>query len=199
VINDTVLDGVDLSKLAYHELVALGVDMRSERDKYTWEIGRLADAVCTPKPGRPANGSESKTITAFAADIMEDRSVISTLLSNWRFWPASVREKYPDLSWRRFSEARRRSGHRGLEPPTEVELRRALAFIQKWDSESPYLPDPRPAWQRRLARACDILATIAADPETPPLVALAVSTGLLALAGHPVDVRTLIGQVRPAE
>ena len=179
---DTVLDGVDLSQLAYHELVTLGVDMRSERDKYTWEIGKLADAVCTPKPGRPANGSESKTITAFANDIMEDRAVISALLSNYRFWPATTRERYPDISWRRFSEARRRSGHRGLEPPTEVELRRALEFIKKWDGETPHSPDPRPAWRRRLDRAVDILAGVAADPETPALVALAV--------------RTLIGQVK---
>lgn len=183
--NDTVLDGVDLSGLAYHELVALGVDMRAERDRYTWEIGKLADAVCTPKPGRPANGSESKTITAFAADIMEDRSVISALLSNWRFWPATVREQYPDLSWRRFSEARRRSGHRGLEPPTEVELRRALAFIQKWDSEAPHPPDPRPAWQRRLDRACELLTTIQADDETPVVIRFAI--------------RTLIGQVQQKE
>ena len=179
MLADTVFDKLQ----TWDEIVTFGLDLRADRDERTWALGALAAYACPENPdgGRPANGSKEHTLSALARALREQPAAMSAWYWNYKFWGDRWKLS-PDVSWRQFSEARRRCGWRPGVEITDLHRQRAEQLLAAMD-EPTRPPDPRPAWRRRLDRACDILAAIAADPETPALVALAV--------------RTLIGQVMP--
>src|SRR3990167_3150785 len=177
------------SETSWKEAVAVGIELREQRDALSFGLGDMALAVCggrNPDGGRP--GKETHTLSEYARAIREDRARLSGLVANSEFWPTAERADLPpNVSWYHLSEARRRSGWRPGQMITEKQKEFALQIVNAYAEEpgTKRPPDPRPAWRRKLDRAVDILAGVAADPETPPLVALAI--------------RTLIGQVRPKE
>ena len=161
----------------FDEWLSYGAELRQERDRQSFLLGRVAYHICVerPKGGRPE--PEDFTTAKFAHMLNEEPSVISELRNNWHFWNSRLDEIPANASWRHCAECRRRSGWRPGEPITPKHRDIAMAFLlAKTDKAEPLPKDPRPSWRRRLDRACELLAGIAADPETPALVALAIRT-----------------------
>src|SRR3990167_866009 len=128
MLTDTVFDTVSLSRTVktWDEIVTYGLDLRSDRDERTWALGALAAYACHENPdgGRPANGSKEHTLSALARAWREQPAAVSAWYWNHKFWGERWQAS-PDVSWRQFSEARRRCGWR---PGTEItELHRQHA------------------------------------------------------------------------
>lgn len=167
----------------FDERMTYYADVRVERDLRTWILGYGAYQLCVERPagGRPA--PTDFTIAKFAAMLGEKVGPVGEYRNNYIFWQDDFDAIPENASWRQCADARRRSGWRPGADITPDHVRHALQFLTKAvDEGESRPPDPRPTWRRRLDRAVEILAGVAADRETPPLVALAV--------------RTLIGQVR---
>jgi len=170
----------------FDERMAYYADVRVERDMRTWILGYGAYQMCMERPagGRPAQ--DDFTIAKFAALLGEKPGPVGEYRNNYIFWQDDFDAIPENASWRQCADARRRSGWRPGADITPDHIRHAIEFLTKAvDGGLARPPDPRPAWQRRLARACDLLSAIARDPELPPLVGLAI--------------RTLLGQVLERE
>ena len=170
----------------FDERMAYYADVRTERDAHTWRLGYGAFTECPERPngGRPA--PTDFTIAKFAAMLGEKSGPVGEYRNNFAFWKNCFSHIPENASWRQCADARRASGWRPGMVVTAVHLKHALEILnEKVDRSEAIPPDTRPAWRRRLDRAVEILAGVAADPETPALVALAV--------------RTLLGQIRTPE
>ena len=172
---------------SYDEWIAYMADQRYERDQRTWIIGRGAYEKCVVRPNGGKPGPDEFTLAKFARVLNEEPSVIGEWRNNYQFWIGHFPAIPENASWRQCADARRRSGWRPGAEITPDYIQHALQFLTKAVDEGGTLhpPDPRPAWRRRLDRACELLSAIAQDPELPPLVALAI--------------RTLLQQIRTPE
>ena len=168
----------------FDERMAYYAEARTDRDRWSWVLGFGAFSECSVRPNGGKPGPEDFTLAKFARALNEEPSVIGEWRNNYQFWIGHFPAIPENASWRQCADARRKSGWRPGADITPDHIRHALQFLTKAiDEGAPRAPDPRPAWRRKLDRAVNILAGVAADPETPALVALAV--------------RTLIGQVKP--
>jgi len=121
--------------------VAVGQELREERDAASWALGDLLVHVCTPSPngGRPSTFTEGVTLTAFAHDINEARQRCSGLYGNALFYPQAERRKFPPhLAWYQFAKARSDSGWRpGQGKPTLNQRAYARELLFRWAEDAP--------------------------------------------------------------
>ena len=170
----------------FDERMAYYADVRVERDLRTWILGCGAFMECPENPNGGRPGPSDFTIAKFSAMLGEKPGPMGEYRNNFAFWMGHFSPIPENASWRQCADARRASGWRPGMVVTPAHLKHALEILnKKVDNADPHPPDPRPAWRRKLDRAVEILAGVAADRETPALVALAV--------------RTLLGQIRTPE
>ena len=172
------MDFPDIPDLqTFDERMAYYADIRVERDIKTWILGKGAYDECPENPngGRPA--PTDFTLAKFAAILGEKPGPVREYRNNYAFWKFEFESIPENASWRQCADARRASGWRPGMEVTDLHIKHAVEFLcKKVDLITTFPPDPRPAWRRKLDRACEMLTGIAADPETPALVALAIRT-----------------------
>ena len=174
---------------SFDEWIAYMADLRAERDVRSWILGQGADEKCSVRPNGGKPGPEEFTIARFAHALNEEPSVVGEWRNNYHFWAENFESIPENASWRQCADARRRSGWRPGGKITHTHIIHALKFLMKAvDEGAPHIPDLRPSWRRRLARACDLLSAIAADPELPPLIGLAIRTLLSQVAPNVAEV-----------
>ena len=166
------------SETSWEEAVAVGIELREQRDALSFGLGDMALAVCggrNPDGGRP--GKETHTLSEYARAIREDRARLSGLVANSEFWPPAERaELPPNISWYHLSEARRRSGWRPGYEITAGQKSFALRIVNEYAEEpgAKRPTDPRPAWARKLARAATLIGEVDADLDAPTMVRVAL-------------------------